>query len=336
VQRLGYNPYTAIPADPALAGLHTPETRELNNPDVASPYPAGAQIFFRGITAISESAFAFKVALLACDLAITLVLFYLLRRSGRGEHWVLAYAWHPLLATEVAGGGHIDILGVLLLVLSAGALARRWRTISAIAFGLAIAVKFLPIVLAPLYWRRVRIRDALLATFVVGLLYAPFLEKGHIPTGSLGTYIERFRFNDPVFGAFERLTNPQLAAGLAVFLGVASAVYRRSKQRAYSWDALVWPMAVSLACAPVLYPWYLLWLVPFLGPATTAPLMVWSVSVLFTYFVWYLERFGLPWQVPGWVLLLEYGSVLTVAAVLLLQRTLATSKAGNRAGVYGN
>ena len=35
-QRLGYNPYTAIPADPALAGVHTPETRELNNPDVSS------------------------------------------------------------------------------------------------------------------------------------------------------------------------------------------------------------------------------------------------------------------------------------------------------------
>src|ERR1700678_1718379 len=30
VQRLGYNPYDVIPADPALAGLHTPATRGLN------------------------------------------------------------------------------------------------------------------------------------------------------------------------------------------------------------------------------------------------------------------------------------------------------------------
>jgi len=133
--RLGYNPYTGVPADPALAGLHTPETREPNNPDVSSPYPAGAQLFFRAVTAVRESTFAFKVALVACDLAIILLLFNLLRRTGRGEHRVLAYAWHPLLVTEVAGGGHIDILGVLLLAVSAAALGRRRRAVAAFGFG---------------------------------------------------------------------------------------------------------------------------------------------------------------------------------------------------------
>ncbi|HZW79941.1 MAG TPA: hypothetical protein VFF50_05680, partial [Candidatus Deferrimicrobiaceae bacterium] len=60
VQRLGYNPYIVIPSDPALAGLHTPETRTLNNPYLPSPYPAGAELFFRGVTAIHESIFALK------------------------------------------------------------------------------------------------------------------------------------------------------------------------------------------------------------------------------------------------------------------------------------
>ena len=52
VQRLGYSPYVLVPSDPALNALHTPETRTLNNPDVPSPYPAGAQLFFRAVTAI--------------------------------------------------------------------------------------------------------------------------------------------------------------------------------------------------------------------------------------------------------------------------------------------
>src|SRR5437868_3259289 len=98
VQRLGYNPYIVVPSDPALAGLHTPETRTLNNPDVPSPYPAGAQLFFRAVTAIHESVFALKVAFVVCDLAIVFVLLDILRRSGQGAHWVLAYAWNPLLA----------------------------------------------------------------------------------------------------------------------------------------------------------------------------------------------------------------------------------------------
>src|SRR6202795_90050 len=159
VQRLGYNPYIVVPSDPALAWLHTTETRTLNNPEVPSPYPAGAQLFFRAVTAIHESTSAFKVAFAACEWAIALLLLAELRRLGQAEHWVLAYAWNPLLVTCVAQSGHIDILGVLLLLLSAAALQRRWQTLAAIAFGLAVAVKLLPIVLTPLYWRRVRFRD---------------------------------------------------------------------------------------------------------------------------------------------------------------------------------
>src|ERR1700731_1728299 len=33
LQRLGYNPYLVVPSDAAAEGLHTPETRNLNNPD---------------------------------------------------------------------------------------------------------------------------------------------------------------------------------------------------------------------------------------------------------------------------------------------------------------
>src|SRR5581483_1356356 len=125
VQRLGYNPYIVVPSDPALDSLHTPETRTLNHPDLPSPYPAGAELFFRAVTAIHESAFALKVAFVICDFIIVLVLLDVLRRSGQGAHWVLAYAWHPLLATDVAGSGHVDIVGALLLLVSFAALGRR-------------------------------------------------------------------------------------------------------------------------------------------------------------------------------------------------------------------
>ena len=127
LQRLGYNPYLVVPSHPALAALHTPETRSLNHPDLPSPYPAGAELFFRAVAAIHESVFALKVAFVVCDFAIVFVLLDILRRSGQGAHWVLAYAWNPLLAIEVAGSGHIDIVGVLLLLVSFAALERRWR-----------------------------------------------------------------------------------------------------------------------------------------------------------------------------------------------------------------
>ncbi len=319
VQRLGYNPYIVVPGDPALDGLHTPETRTLNNPDVPSPYPVGAQLFFRAVTAIHESIFALKVAFVLCDLAIVLVLLDILRCSGQGAHWVLAYAWNPLLATDVAGSGHIDIVGALLLLVSAAALGRRWRAVAALAFGLAVAVKLLPIVLLPLYWRRVRMRDGALAAVVVALLYVPFFNHGRIPIGSLGTYVQRFRFNDPVFATLERVAAPQFVVGLAVLVGFLTAFWL-SKAPAWSSDAFAWPMAASLLCAPVVYPWYLLWLLPFLRSASTVPVIIWTVSIIPTYYVWHLRTLGRPWLVPGWILLLEYGSMAAAGAIIVFRR----------------
>ena len=269
LQRLGYNPYLVIPSDPAVAGLHTAETRTLNNPDLPSPYPPGAQLFFRAVTSIQESAFALKVAFALCELAIVFVLLDLLRSTGRAAHLVLVFAWNPLLAVEVAGSGHIDIVGALcwwsrpLRWCGDGARPRPSR------LALAIAVKFLPIVLLPLYWKRVRIRDAALAVAVVGLLYAPFLYQGRIPIGSLGTYVQNFRFNGPVFATLARVAPPQLLAGLAVLVGLVTATWFRRAAPEWSPQAFAWPMAVTLLCAPAVFPWYLLWLLPFLTSAST-------------------------------------------------------------------
>jgi alpha-1,6-mannosyltransferase len=366
LQRLGYNPYIVVPSNPAFAGLHTPETRTLNNLDLPSPYPAGAQLFFRAVTAIHESTFSLKIAFVICDFAIALVVLYLLRRNRQGAHLVLAFAWNPLLTIEVAGSGHIDIVGALLLVISVAALARRWRAIAALTFGLAVAVKFLPIVLLPLYWKRVRIRDAALAAVVVGLLYVPFLDRsffnhGRIPLGSLGTYVNSFRFNGPVFAILHRVAPPQVLAGLAVLVGFATSIWLRSaapenhaSQKTLTTEdtefhrenatvfplsngacpersrrvspvvqasAFAWPMAASLLCAPVVFPWYLLWLLPFLTSASTWLIIIWTVSIIPTYVMWHLSKLSGTWgTLPVWVMLIEYGCVAIAAAVITLRK----------------
>jgi len=321
LQRLGYNPYLVIPGHPAAQGLHTPETRNLNNSDLPSPYPAGAQLFFRAITAIHESTFALKVAFVVCDFVIVFVLLDVLRRKQQAPHLVLAYAWNPLLAIEVAGSGHIDIAGALMLVISVAALARSRRTIAALMLGLAVAVKFLPIVLLPLYWKRVRIRDALLAAVVVGLLYLPFLDHGRIPVGSLGTYVQNFRFNGPVFAALAHAAPPKLLAVLAVLVGLVTATWLRSAAPEWSPHVFAWPMAASLLCAPAVFPWYLLWLLPFLTSPSTLLIIVWTVSIIPTYVQWHLRALGRPWgALPAWVMLVEYGCVAMASAVIAFRR----------------
>ena len=321
LQRLGYNPYLVVPSDPAVKGLHIPETRNLNNPDLPSPYPAGAELFFRAVTAIHESTFAMKVAFVICEFAIIFLLLDVLRRTRQAAHLVLVFAWNPLLAVEVAGSGHIDIVGALLLVVSAAALVRRWRAIAAVALGLAVAVKFLPVVLLPLYWKRVRIRDAALAAAVVALLYLPFLSHGRIPIGSLGTYVQSFRFNGPLFAMLDRVAPPQLLAGLAVLAGLAIATWQRGTRPEWSPDQFAWPMAASLLCAPAVFPWYLFWLLPFLTSASTLLIIIWTVSIFPVYVQWHLRALGHLWgSLPDWVMLLEYGCVAAAAAIIAFRR----------------
>lgn len=328
LQRLGYNPYLVVPSDPAVNVLHTSETRSLNNPDLPSPYPPGAQLFFRAVTAIHESVLAFKVIFVLCDLAIALVLLDLLRSSGRGAHLVLAFAWNPLLAIEVAGSGHIDIVGALLLVISVAALARGWRSLAALAFGLAVAVKFLPLVLLPLYWKRVRVRDAALTAVLVALLYLPFLNHARVPTGSLGRYVQGFRFNGPVFAVLDHVAPPVFLAAMAVVVGFMTAAFLR-RTSSTSASAFAWPMAASLLCAPVVFPWYLLWLLPFLTSASTLLIIVWTVSVSLTYVQWHLRALGHGWgALPGWVMPLEYGCVAILAVMIALKRRVALRNQG--------
>ena len=193
---------------------------------------------------------------------------------------------------------------------------RRWRTVAAVAFALAVAVKFLAhrsyatLLAAIAHPRRLAGSYSLsdCCTF-------RFWNTGRIPFDSLSTYVQRFRFNVPVFATLERVASPQIVAGFAVLVGFVTAVWLRRKDGACSADKWAWPMAASLACAPVVYPWYLLWLLPFLRSTSTLPLMVWTISILPTYFVWHLRSLGQEWQVPGWMLLLEYGAVAIAVAI---------------------
>jgi hypothetical protein len=78
-------------------------------------------------------------------------------------------------------------------------------------------------------------------------------------------------------------------------------------------------MAVSLVAAPVIYPWYLMYLTPFLFTRAALPLIAWTYSVLPAYVVWYLSGRGHRWLVPAPVMWAEYGAV-AIAAVFVLKK----------------
>jgi hypothetical protein len=320
LQRLGINPFDVVPADPAVAWTHTEETRKMPSIRARTPYPAAAQLFFRGVVTIWESSRMMKWALVVCDLLTIWVLIAWLRQTSRSPWLSLLYAWNPLVILEVAHSGHIDALGALWIAISAWLLSTGRTMGSSVAFVLAVATKLLPIVLVPLYWKRIRVRDAAVAALVLAALYFPFRSAGLLPLGAVPNVVAFIRFNGPLFKGLAAAFTPQGAAVVALLGGLAVAAWMRWRREAGDPAAWAWPMAVSLAAAPVIYPWYLLYFTPFLFTRATIPLVVWTYSVIPVYIVWYLSKRGHRWFVPWPVVLVEFAVVLLVLALPLVRR----------------
>src|SRR5687767_9282088 len=219
VQTLGVNPYAVTPADEAVAFTHTDETRDMPSARARTPYPPAAQLFFRLVVTIQDSSRLMKLALVLCDLLTILVLWQWLLATGRSEWLTLAYAWNPLVVLEVAHSGHIDALGALWIAAAAFWLARRRTALGTIAFVLAVATKLLPIVLVPLLWRRISIRDGLIGAALFVLLYLPFASGADV-LFAVQNVVQHIRFNGPVFRFFANLTSPDVAARIALGAGL--------------------------------------------------------------------------------------------------------------------
>jgi hypothetical protein len=74
-----------------------------------------------------------------------------------------------------------------------------------------------------------------------------------------------------------------------------------------------------------------LWLLPFMRSTSTLPIIILTLTIIATDYVWHLRTLGRPWAVPVWILLLEYGSVAIAAAIISLRRVRG-SAALQRAG----
>lgn len=333
VQRFGHNPYVSAPADPALQWLHTPLTARTEHADLPTIYPPVAELVFRAVASLQESVLAFKLVQLFFDGLIAGLLLKWLQITGRSPVWVLAYAWHPLAALEGAGSGHLDFLGVALLVAGVLALEQGRRVVAGIVLGLAVGVKFVPVVLAPLVVRRLGWRGLLAGGTLLLCLYGWFAgETGGLALGSLGEYARRWRFNGPLFLGIEGLAGMRMALAMPLVGGMAVAWYADRRPGPPGPAAWAWPIAVALLLAPAVYPWYLVWLLPFLTVRATAPLAMWSVTVLLTYAVWFSELHGAGWVLPKWVLPVEYGLVAAVGAWRLWRRTSTASVSASAAG----
>jgi alpha-1,6-mannosyltransferase len=340
VAAAGVSPYAYAPSDPAVAGL-APEAAALPHADVRTVYPPVAQAAFRAAHVLGGRPLAFKAVFAAADLSIVALL------SGMGGpnagFAAALYALHPLPLTESAGQGHLDALGVALLLASLIFLARGDRARAGVAYALSVLTKYLSLAAALPLARRGRVR-LLAAAAATGLaLWALASRGGASPVGGLADYAQRWEFNSLAYPALvaaldaggvpeaakawflevkARLGHPAWTRPLfplfyagffaraALLFVLAAALLAVAWRVRDSETAAFASLAALLLCSPTLHPWYLLWVLPFAARAREPAFLYLSSAVALSYALLY----PVAWLPAPAVYGLEYGPFAVLAA----------------------
>lgn len=308
-QVAGVNPYRYPPSAPEAASYGGPDRALINNPALPTIYPPAAQLAFRAAVHLGGTLLAWKVLLLLADVGVGAALAWWLRSTGTAPGLAAVYLLHPLPIIEFAGNGHVDALGIAALVASLALLAHSGVS-SGAALAVSTAAKYVALPLLPFLvrsgpWaRRLAVLGGAVGT--LALVYAPFLD--HPPIGSLRVFARRFTFNAPLYSGLALVTSPEIARAVlaAALLAILLWLWKHGAPPRRATP--VWLAAVLLA-SPIVHPWYVTWLIPFLAWYRWGWALAWTGTVVLSYAVLPGWRAHRVWDPPAWAIAAEYAPV---------------------------
>ena len=269
------------------------------------------------------SLWSWRLVLLLADLATLLFIAKILKHWSLPQKWIGLYWLNPILLHEIYAVCHMEVL-LFPPLLGAMFMAGKGRSLAASALlGVGVGIKLWPALLLPLVLRielkrplRLMAGAALFGA-LAGLMLLPMVLSGLGDDSGLRAYSQRWEMNDAAF-----LLLMQLSRGLATALGLnwqASGLLARGlcvllvlgwlawlcrkPLMGPAWaDAFLGVSAALFLLSPTQFPWYALWLLPFL---TLRPNWAFLILAL-TLPLYYLR----PWfGAQGWVQWFDWGLV---------------------------
>lgn len=294
----GLNPYRLAPESEELSELRDERWLNIPHKHVPTVYPPLALLTFSIATHFLWPEIGLKLVLALADLAGCFLLIRLAEALGLPPGRAIWYAWSPLVCLETAGMGHVDALGACAMIAASLLIVRKpQRPVeAALATGAAALVKIIPVIALPV-WARHSGRPWRFAAVALVLLLATMMpvlvSTEGVPPGLI-VYGISWEFNGPLFEPLWRLLDhAEVAAvaksGLDVLKRLTGShdFWNRFYPFVYSqllaklllgglflamWlralgsrDLIVGSgrtFAAFLLCTATVYPWYLLWVLP--------------------------------------------------------------------------
>lgn len=323
VQQAGIDPYAYPPDAAELSSFRNEDWRRINFPHLRTIYPPLAEKTFLLGAWLGSSVIHQKMVMVGLEFFAIAGILLVLYQRRLSPLWIIAYAWHPLAVLEIAGSGHNDIIGVVWIWLGIALWGNRRLMGSSMAWALAFLSKYATIVLVPWWWMRaVSKRWLILFAFIVAAPLACCPKVVSALWSSLSTMAGRFESNSSFYVLLALiLGNPSLARIMVIAAWIASVLWlaRREEDPA---RFLLGSLLAAALLSPVLHPWYVVWLIPFLCLRRSLVVLVLTGVVVLAYTVWPGYLAGGSWHLPLWAHATEYACVF-VAAMMSMRSWLS-------------
>lgn len=317
VQTAGINPYRYPPEAAELSQFRDSYYLKINHKNFRTPYPPFAETMFHLLASVGGGLMTFKACFLLFDLLLIAIICKLLKLEKLPTSYALVYAWHPLPVLEFAGSGHMDVIAIGLFLASYLLTLRSHQISGGALMAAAILTKYIPAISLPWMLRKWDWKFLIPLAIISLAVTAQYYSHDLVLLKGIFAFYSKWWFNDSLFSILYQLFGgaepARLIGGAAAFMGTVYCFIKRFS----IFRSFIVVYGIILIFSPVVHPWYVCWMIPFLVFHRSLPWLFFSGWVVWAYLIRYLFPVGV-WEHVLWLTLLIYiplFSLLLVSAV---------------------
>jgi hypothetical protein len=331
----GIDAYAFLPSELAKQNILSAELyAQLNSPNYYSIYPPLNQLIF-AVGAVFENTtlgiITIRLFIILAEIGSLILLTKVLKQYRNDPKLLILYAFNPLVILELSGNLHFEAFVILFLLWAIYEFEKRRTDKSAIALGLAVSFKLVPLILLASFFRKLNLRQyikfILLACLVAAITFLPFLFSDALKGISTSTslYFQNFEFNASLYylvreigftvkgyniiGTAGPLMGIIAFTGMLIFNILASSKMKLPER-------MLWTYMIYFLFATTIHPWYVLPILV-LGILSHYKFPVlWSFLVFFTY--WGYNQLG--FQEHLGIVAVEYISLMIFIVFELINK----------------